>query len=433
MIRPRRAGSPPQTAQSSGLSLLLNAALVLALIVATLDSEAMPIGSAVDKGLSMHPKVAAAEAELRAAGTDVAIAKDGYWPMVQASAGPENSLWGDIGWNVSATQMLYDWGRVKARVAEASAKERQLYHNLKVATEEAALDIAEVYLDILLYEARLATADRYIERLGELAAVTRDRAEHGYADRSEAERTRLELARAQEQRSIERGSLLEASNNYKELVGAPALELQWPKAPQVANVTYPPDSTDPALFDAPRYQKAVANVDAAEAARAESKAALKPKLNLEGNLLRRKIGGHMETDSVLSLTVRFDAMQGLSSFRRVDAAMSREQAARWNQIAEGRDLRRELNTHAELNQVVQSRLSLLEDQLKNVRDVAEAYQEQFEVGNRGIDDLLPIQRELFEAERLADELRSQHIRLQYRAASQLGRLGSLLSEQTSSR
>ena len=429
MTPSRRAGCPPPTSHKPQLKLMLiSASFMLALMVHAPDSFGMTVTEAVNQGLAVHPKVASVEAELNAATTDIAIARDGYFPNVQASVGPENSLWGDIGWNVTASQMLFDWGRVKARVNEASARERELYHRLKLTSEEAALEIAEVYLDVLLFEARIEAADRYISRLTTLSEMTSDRSQGGFSDRSEAERARLELARANEQRSIEYGSLLQARANFRELIGAPPLSLIWPQGLDWDFKRYSPEAFAPELTDAPSYQQAQAQVEVAEASRAESKAALKPRLNLEGSLMRRNIGGHMETDSVVSLTLRMDAMQGLSSWRRVDAAMSREQAARWNQLAAERDLRRELNDYAELNDVVTWRQRSLEEQLINVRDVAEAYQEQFEIGHRGIDDLLPIQRELFEAERLREELRSQSLRMQYRSARQLGHLGKLLND-----
>lgn len=402
------------------------AGLALISLTISLHTSALTLEAAVKHGLSMHPKVAAAEAQFRASAVDVDIAKDGYWPNIQASAGPENAIWGDFGWNLTATQMLLDWGRVRAQVEQATAKQREHYQNLKATTEEAALDIIEVYLDVLLYEARLEAVDLHIGRLNSLAEMTRDRGANGYTDRAEQERVMLELRRAEEQRDIERGALSEAQSSFRELLAMPSVGLDWP-SPEAFALQFRNRQTQvKALVDAPRYQQALAQVEQAQAQRDESKAALKPRLNLEGSLLRRNIGGQMASDSVLSLTVRMDAMQGLSSFRRVSAAESREQAAQWNQQATRLDLSRELSASSERDRVLDGRLASLSGQLANVQEVATVYREQFEIGNRSIDDLLPIQKELFEAERLEAELRSEKIRVQYRVASLLGRLGELL-------
>ena len=123
-------------------------------LVTPLPSEAISLEEAVYRGMLNHPSVAAARAEVEAAGINLDIAVDGYWPTVQASAGPENSLWGEIGYEVTARQTLYDWGEVNSQVEGASAVERQKLEALKIASAEAALDIIEVYLDVLLYESR---------------------------------------------------------------------------------------------------------------------------------------------------------------------------------------------------------------------------------------------------------------------------------------
>src|SRR5690606_38815954 len=135
----------------------------------------LTVDEAVRLGLQSHPAVAVAEAELAAASTEVDIARDGYWPTVQMSAGPENSLRHEIGYELTARQVLYDWGRVRARIDRASAVERQHVQALRAASDDAALEITEAYLDVLLYEARLSAAERHFERISGLAALSRDR------------------------------------------------------------------------------------------------------------------------------------------------------------------------------------------------------------------------------------------------------------------
>jgi adhesin transport system outer membrane protein len=403
--------------------------LLLALLLLSVSAPVLAIGltEAVEQGLSIHPSVAAAREEAEAAGADVAIARDGYWPTLQASAGPENSLWGEVGYDITASQMLYDWGRVSSRVEGASAVERQYLEAYKVTSDEAALDIVETYLDVLLFASRLAAVERYIERLEALAELSRDRSGLGYVDRGEAERAELELARAREQLSVERGSLMDARRQFRELLDRDPDGLEPPAPPRLTERLRDPAALEAAVVEAPLFRQASQEVEAARAEREESRASLKPQLNLEGSLQRREIGGRMEEDAVIALRLRMEAFQGLSNFRRVEAAGRRIEAARWSQRATRRDLRRALTTLIEQDEMLGWRLESLEAQLANAAEVADAYQEQFEVGLRDIDDLLPIQRDLFEAERQRLELESQQTRLQYRAATHLGELGTLLN------
>ena len=417
MTANRRLG--PQWAGALCIGLLLSPVL-------TPSAWAISLAEAVRHGLAIHPMVAAAQAELDAAGTDVAIARDGYWPTVQLSAGPENSLWGEVGYDITASQMLYDWGRVRSQVESASAVERQLLEGFKVTSDEAALDIIEVYLDVLLFETRLEAVERHIERLEALTALSRDRSGFGYMDRGEAERAELELARAFEQRAMERGALAEANAAFRELLARPAMELVWPDPASLTERLRDTEALEEAVAEAPLFRQASEKIEAARAEREESRASLKPQLNLEGSMLRREIGGRMEEDAVIALRLRMDAFQGFSNFRRVEAAGQRVEAARWNQQATQRDLRRDITAWVEHEEVLGWRLESLARQLDNATEVTEAYQEQFQVGMRNIDDLLPIQRDLFEAERQISEIESQRIRIQYRVAARLGWLGELL-------
>ncbi len=389
-------------------------------------SWALSLTEAVRQGLAIHPLVSAAEAQAAEAGTQVEIARDGYWPTVQFSAGPENALWGEFGYDITASQMLYDWGRVRSRVENASAVERQHLEALKVTSDEAALDIIEVYLDVLAAEARLAAVASHIERLQVLAELSRDRGLLGYSGRGEADRAALELARAQEQRSLEQGAVREARAQFRELVDHSPSGLQWPSPSHLTDHLRDTEALDAAVAEAPLFRQAHEEVQAARAEEAESRATLRPQLNLEGSVQRREIGGRMEEDTVVALRLRMDAFQGLSSVRRVTSARQRIEAAQWSQRATRRDLRRQLSTLIELDEMLVWRLEAVEAQLASAEDVAEAYQEQFEVGMRELNDLLSIQRDRFEAERQRIDLRSERIRIPYRAAAQLGRLDALL-------
>ncbi|PMR67545.1 TolC family protein [Halomonas heilongjiangensis] len=387
---------------------------------------ALSLDEAVQQGLSIHPAVSAAEARVAEVGTQVEIARDGYWPTLQALAGPENSLWGEFGYDITASQMLYDWGRVRSRVESASAVERQHLEALKVTSDEAALDIIEVYLDVLAAEARLSVVASHIERLEALAELSRDRSLVGYVDRGEADRAELELARALEQRSLERGALSEARAQFRELVDRSPGGLQWPTPIPLIERLRETTALEAAVAEAPLFRQAREEVLAARAEEAESRAALRPQLNLEGSVLRREIGGRMEEDAVVALRLRMDAFQGLSNFRRVESARQRIEAAQWTQRATRRDLRRQLFTLLELAEMLEWRLEAVEAQHTSAVEVADAYQEQFEVGLRELNDLLVIQRDRFEAERQRVDLVSEQTRIPYRAAAQLGRLDALL-------
>jgi adhesin transport system outer membrane protein len=164
----------------------------LALGVFLLLAPLKPVGAitladAVQQGLANHPEVKSAMAKVDQATTEVDIAEAGYYPKLEASVGPTQSMRSNLGfnYNIIATQMLYDWGRVESQVDSASATLRQQTESLLIMREDAALDISEIYLDVLAYERRVEVVRSHIERLEELNRLTQQRSDAGYQDRSE--------------------------------------------------------------------------------------------------------------------------------------------------------------------------------------------------------------------------------------------------------
>ncbi|WP_159438853.1 TolC family protein [Halomonas cupida] len=389
--------------------------------------QAMTLSEAVSRGLAINPSVMSAEAEARSVATEVDIARDSYWPSVSMSAGPENAVFGEIGYDVTATQVLYDWGRIAAQVDTASAEHRESLAALKVTSDEVALDIIELYLDVIAAQRRVAVVEEYLQRLDELAAMTQERDVSGYSDRSESERASLDLARAREQLSIERGSLSEAQRQLSVLLQRELLTTQEPVPhSDLLETLESPQVLDDAIAEAPALNRSQAGVVAAEAQLDESRAALKPQLNLEGSLLRREIGGQVEDDQVIALRVRMEPIQGLSNWRRAEAATQRVEASRYSHRATLMDLERTVSGLLEQRDVLMMRQDVLLQQVRSAEGVAATYREQFDAGLRDVADLLSIERERFEAARQSVDLKVELYRLQYQAASQLGMLDAVM-------
>ncbi|WP_413616116.1 TolC family protein [Halomonas cupida] len=389
--------------------------------------QAMTLSEAVSRGLAINPSVMSAEAEARSVATEVDIARDSYWPSVSMSAGPENAVFGEIGYDVTATQVLYDWGRIAAQVDTASAEHRESLAALKVTSDEVALDIIELYLDVIAAQRRVAVVEEYLQRLDGLAAMTQERDVGGYSDRSESERASLDLARAREQLSIERGSLSEAQRQLSVLLQRELLTTQEPVPhSDLLETLESPQVLDDAIAEAPALNRSQAGVVAAEAQLDESRAALKPQLNLEGSLLRREIGGQVEDDQVIALRVRMEPIQGLSNWRRAEAATQRVEASKYTHRATLMDLERTVSGLLEQRDVLMMRQDVLLQQVRSAEGVAATYREQFDAGLRDVADLLSIERERFEAARQSVDLKVELYRLQYQAASQLGMLDAVM-------
>jgi len=386
---------------------------------------AQELVDAVRAGLAIHPEVRAVMADRERAGTEVEMARSGYHPALSLSAGPQEFSFGDVVYDATVSQMLYDWGRVRSKVDRASAAHQQLSESLLVTRDDAALDIIETYFDTLLAERRLEAVRLHLNDLDDILRMTEARGQDGYADRSEVDRANLEMTRAREQLAMEKGSLQEARNQYRVLVGTDPQNLSEPRPMSMARYLAASDLSR-IITQSPLYQRSVQDTAQAEAELRETRAALLPQLNLEATALRREIGGQLENDSMIALRLRMDTLQGLSNFQRPTAARQRLESAQWSQDSMQRDISRKLRNLFDTEETLRWREESLRQQVDESDEVSALYREQFEVGRRDIIDLLNVQRERFEAVRQLESLRIERLRIEYRAAAQIGLLGALL-------
>ncbi len=415
-------GKPLRSMDTRRRDWVIRVAIALCLPVSV---QAMPLDQAVRNGLAIHPQVRAALSEAARAETEVKIAKGGYYPSLSLSGGPQEFDIGEAVYDVTVSQMLYDWGRVDSQVDTAKATQRQLSASAEVTREDAALDIVETYLDVLVAQRRIDAVRRHIRLLDDIRAMTEARGADGYSDRSEQDRAGLEISRAQEQLALEKGALLDASNQLALLTGAPPEGLAEPRPPSMQRYLATRDLPR-IISSSPLYLRAMEDTSLAEAELRGTKAALLPQLNLEASATRREIGGRLQNDSMVNLRLRMDTLQGLSNFQRPTAAAQRLESASWGQDAILRDIRRQLQSLFDIGDSLLWREHALAVQVRDSEQVGGLYREQFEVGRRDVIDLLTVQRERFEAERQLIVLQVERLRLEYRAAAQIGLLGPLL-------
>ena len=400
----------------------------LSVLVLPIRAQAISLADAVRQGLGNHPDVRSAMAKVEQFTTEVDIAEAGYYPKLEASVGPTQSMRSSLSfnYNITATQMLYDWGRVESQVDSASASLREQMATLLVMREDAALDISEIFLDVLAYELRIEAVRGHIERLEKLEKLSRQRNEAGYMDRSEQGRVDLELARAHEQLAIEQGNLQNAFRQYQELIGEPATALEEPALEAYTERLTDKDERDRAVMASPLYHQAVEKKAIEEARVRAADAELLPELDLQGSIMRRPIGGEITDDAIVGLNIRIDPFQGLSNFQRTDAARQRLEAAKWDIGTSERNIRRTVLSLLESESAMKWREQPLGEQIKSAIDVSSVYQKQFVVGLRTMNELLNIHQERFEAERQLINLKYERKRVQYRSAAQLGQLVPLL-------
>ena len=377
------------------------------------------LAAAVRTALERDPDVRMAQAELTAADIETDIARSGYYPALSASSGPETK---GLAYDLTLSQTLYDFGQVRSQVGRASAMSGRRQADILVKRDDIALKVTELWLDIAAKRQSLDLIDGHLDELDRLRVMAEDRAKVGYSDDAEVGRAQLAVATAGNVRARLEGELQEAENAYQIYVGRPAEHAGLPENPSFLTLFRSAEALEGAIQAAPLYRRSVMETEAVSASLRYAEASRYPRVVLEGGVQRREIGGIMVDDSTIGIRLRMPTQQGLSSFQRPRLEAARVEASRLGVDAMTRDLQRTVSGLVTANRELEGQIEASGTKVAQSRNVRTSYWDQFRVGFRGLQDLIVIETEYFEAERQLLDLSVERLRNEYRAAAQLGLL-----------
>jgi outer membrane protein, adhesin transport system len=186
--------------KAAGVTTLATLAVLLAGTVAAQEADGLSLEAAIRQAVAWHPNVTAAAATFDARGADVDVARAGYLPRVSAgvAAGYDNRF--GSAWRprpqVSATQMLYDFGKVRSAVDAAQAGTRVGRADLLIAIDglirETGYAIVEVQRNAALHD----IAQEQLSRISEISGLVADRVAKGASTRSDGLQAQSRVAAA---------------------------------------------------------------------------------------------------------------------------------------------------------------------------------------------------------------------------------------------
>lgn len=157
---------------------------------ATNDAMVLTLESSVREAVAWHPSVEQAIGGLNERGTGVQEARAGYSPQISGGLGSGLEISGGSRWrpraNLSATQMIYDFGKVSSSVAAAEAGVRVGRAQLLVAVDNLARNTAYAVIEIQRSRALLAVAQEQRESVQAIDELVQYRAQRGASTRSDA-------------------------------------------------------------------------------------------------------------------------------------------------------------------------------------------------------------------------------------------------------
>jgi len=149
----------------------------------------MTIDRAAREAVGWHPSVVEAAARLDARSEEIDVAEAGYLPQVSAGIGSGYDNIGQSRWrpraNLSVSQMLYDFGKVRSTVDSAEAGVELGEARLLLAVDGLIRDTSYAVIEIQRTEALRQIALDQLESVGSISELVRHRFELGAATKAD--------------------------------------------------------------------------------------------------------------------------------------------------------------------------------------------------------------------------------------------------------
>ena len=391
----------------------------ITLEVASLSSVAQttqPTGlsAAAQKAIDNNPDVTARLNALRAATNEVDVARGGYYPRVDVDgragrvsegyAGNSASKdFSSTGISISAKQMLWDGLSTRREVERMGHARLTRYFEFLQATQDASLEAARAYIDVLRYRKLVDLAeDNYVQHKY-VQGQLQSKVKAGVGRGVDFEQANARLALADSNLTTEVANLHDVSTRYLRVVGdAPAKDMPTPTGLEVGLGPTQTDMTNKAVTVSPLVEAAIENLRAARLQAERQNSAYQPTLEAR---VRSGVGHNYDTnqdlrrETVAELVLNWNLFNGGS-----DRARSRQYADLINQAADDRDKAcRDVRQTAAIAyndiQKLKDQLKALDRNVLAIEKTRNAYRQQFDIGQRSLLDLLNAENELYTAKR----------------------------------
>ena len=390
--------------------------ILLSLCVANpaLAQEVTTLPDVVRKAISENPEVQATWYAFLSSGDEQDVAKGGYFPRLDLSAGVGWEAWD---WHqadrsdedfrrsnvtLSLRQMIYDGFATSNEVARLGYAKLVRYYEVLAASEQVGLEAMRAYLDVMRYrELQKLAVDNYAQHQ-EIFKKVQDRAKAGISRGVDLEQASGRLALSESNRVTETSNLYDVSNRYLRIVGSAPPEL----TPQdLLREGLPPglkDALDLAFQQNPSFNAAVENVRAAESAAAVRKSPFHPRVDFQA---RQTFGRGIDAiegnkdETMAEVVLSYNLFAGGSDLAAERQFQKRVSLAKSQREKACRDIRQTLAIAFNDLDKLEEQLRYLNEHQLSTGKARKAYRDQFDIGQRTLLDLLDTENEYFEARR----------------------------------
>jgi len=397
--------------------LLATAAVGLTCIVdgAAAPVSAMSLQEAVSMAISTNPSVGEVSNDRRAIDQELRQGRALYYPQVDAraatgvewsnnattngdtQAGNSRTLWRKEG-SLTLSQLIFDGFFAESEVERQTSRVKSAAYRVQESAEFTGLDATEAYLDTQRHRERVQLAANNVAvHRGRLGQV-QQRAQAGGGNIADVRQAEARLANAESTLVEVQGNLQDAESNFIKVVG---------QAPDTLDDVAIPADAMPADVDAaitaaveasPTVAFARQDIKTAEADVKQQEASLYPDIRLElSTSVEDNVDGRTDTeyDATALVVLRYNLYRGGADTARIREFKWRQAEAIDAMHTQERKVSDDARVSWTAIDVSHSNVEILQREVDAQAKTVAVYKQQFEIGQRGLLDLLDADNDLY--------------------------------------
>ena len=395
----------------------------------------------VREALLSNPDVAEARSQWLARREEVRQAEGAYLPTIDLNAGFGYEYTNSPGtraagrdateferneFGVNIRQMLFDGRGTESEVSRQQARTNSAAARLLTVGQSTAMKAVAAYVDLQRFREQRDISVESLTIHKRIQDQIRLRSEAGVGRRADYEQVNSRVALAEVNLLAAEVNLEDARTTFQRVVGTMPSG-GYGSAELAAGVV--PDSLQRVL-DVARANNPVLHTAAAdiEAARAQHEAARQfdyPRFDLElGGNLNDDLSGTegYANDMAAMVRMRYNLFRGGSDAARKRVTEHNIDEAKSIRDRSVRQLEESVRLAWAAFEVTHAQLPLLESQIVSARATRDAYEKQFNIGQRTLLDVLNSENEVLQARQSVVNTRADHLLAQYRLLEAMGTL-----------
>lgn len=384
--------------------------------------------SAVRRAVDWHPAIREAAGRIREQGENIADARSGYLPSVGGGVNfgferDDRGSWAPR-FNLTASQMIYDFGKVSGRVEAETAVEDVRKAEFLASVDDVIRDTALASVEVLRAQNLSGVADNQIDDVRSIAKLVEARTDRGASTRSDKLQAEARVQTA-ESRAIEINAQKQRwSSTLNALVGAMRpVELS---SSLPAGLDHACDGSPPPWETVPAVVAAKSRKREADARVKLARAEMLPTLAVEATGQVDMWDSKEDPDYIIGLKIKGDLYNGGAFKARQNAAKYAAQSSEAALAAATLDAQTSWNQSSAQVLSLNALLKSLESRQPMMRETRDLYQRQFlDLGTRTLLDVLNADQELHAARFDAINTRFDLYKLNIECAYAAGRLRDL--------